>query len=427
MKRVLIVGGGASGVIVAINLCRITNVELKVDVAEPKAVIGQGLAYGTSDISHLLNVPAGRMSALVEDANHFVNWIGQDVGYFAPRLKYGEYLLETLRSELNISTRVKFSHIRDSVIDIEFIDGGYKALFSEGVKQEYDAVILSIGHGPALSIQPLEKLGTARRYTADPWRNMEANMTGLMLAIGTGLTFIDLALSHLRKSQENSVVGVSRNGWLPEAHLPIRAKALDVPAEARTSPVAMRRFIENAADWRAAQDGVRHELPDIWHSWSDAQKSEFLTVHLRWWNVHRHRMSPEIQDELNIAIAEGRLKLVAAQVVEAVDEGEKIDVRIDSGEAFKADYVINCLGYGSWSKGSITEKLIGHGLATPGPFLMGIKTNFPAFNVMSAKNQIQKNLYAIGPVLLGERFETTAIPEIREQAHKVATQLLSEL
>lgn len=425
MKRVLIVGGGASGVLVAINLCRLTDVQLQIDIAEPREILGQGLAYGTSDFSHLLNVPAGRMSALTEDANHFANWIGKDSGYFAPRVKYGHYLLETLNKEVRSSTKVDFNQVVDSVVDIDFLNGKYQASFAIGDSREYESVVLSLGHGPALSIDKLDKIRSASRYIEDPWRTTNIDTAGLLVGIGTGLTFIDLALSHLRKNPKNKVVGVSRNGWLPEAHLPVRAKALDVPQEAKASPLAVRSFIESETDWRAAQDGVRHELPDIWHNWNEEQKQEFFSNHLRWWNVHRHRMSPEIQDELNLAISEGRLKLVAAQISDAINHESSIEIKLESGSSINADYVVNCLGYGSWFKGSLIEKLIANGLATSGPLGMGINTNFPDFNVMDMRNQAQKNLLAIGPVLLGERFETTAIPEIKEQAHRVATQLLS--
>ena len=34
------------------------------------------------------------------------------------------------------------------------------------------------------------------------------------------------------------------------------------------------------------------------------------------------------------------------------------------------------------------------------------------------------SIYGIGPILVGELLETTAIPEIREEAHLVARELL---
>ena len=69
-------GGGASGTLVAINLARSAKGKLSVTIAEPNELIGRGIAYGTQDSAHLLNVPAGRMSAFVEEPDHYCNWAG---------------------------------------------------------------------------------------------------------------------------------------------------------------------------------------------------------------------------------------------------------------------------------------------------------------------------------------------------------------
>jgi uncharacterized NAD(P)/FAD-binding protein YdhS len=54
---------------------------------------------------------------------------------------------------------------------------------------------------------------------------------------------------------------------------------------------------------------------------------------------------------------------------------------------------------------------------------LGIQSAFPNFHVKTAQGRNHSNLYAIGPILLGERFETTAIPELKEQALQIAKEL----
>ena len=61
--------------------------------------------------------------------------------------------------------------------------------------------------------------------------------------------------------------------------------------------------------------------------------------------------------------------------------------------------------------------------AFQGGINMGVGSAFPNFNVKAAQGRSHSNLYAIGPILLGERFETTAIPELKEQAYKIAKAL----
>ncbi|NCV45075.1 MAG: FAD-dependent oxidoreductase, partial [Actinobacteria bacterium] len=57
MRKVLIVGGGASGLLVAINLLRKSD-DCEVTIVEPNERLGLGVAYSTLDPEHLLNVPA---------------------------------------------------------------------------------------------------------------------------------------------------------------------------------------------------------------------------------------------------------------------------------------------------------------------------------------------------------------------------------
>jgi len=110
MKRVLIVGGGASGVLVALNILRLAQEVISIEIAEPREDLGQGLAYSTMDNSHLLNVPAGRMSAFPDQPSDFVDWTGRDSNYFAPRKDYARYLSEKLAQYRNQSSLVDCVH-----------------------------------------------------------------------------------------------------------------------------------------------------------------------------------------------------------------------------------------------------------------------------------------------------------------------------
>ena len=71
--QVLVVGGGAAGVITAATLLRGTA-RSAVTVVERPPVAGPGLAYATTDPHHLLNNYAARMSAVEDDPAHLVRW-----------------------------------------------------------------------------------------------------------------------------------------------------------------------------------------------------------------------------------------------------------------------------------------------------------------------------------------------------------------
>jgi uncharacterized NAD(P)/FAD-binding protein YdhS len=424
VKEVLIVGGGASGILVATQLARNAKTSMAVHIADPAPILGRGIAYGTADDGHLLNVPAGRMSALPSDPTHFRAWAGCDDGEFISRKRYGQYLLETFLQSQKEQSHVSFTHERSRIERIERVGEGFEVTSESGPLGKFDAVVLATGHG--FSQDPIrdQTILAAERYVNDPWRDTLPKLDGTLVSIGTGLTFIDLALTHLRRDPKNLVIGISRTGELPQAHLPVRAAPLPVPDQAWKSPTQLREYIDGSTDWRAAQDGIRHVMPEIWSRWNENQKRDFWTLHLRWWNVHRHRMSPTVNDELSALMESGRLQIVRASDYRLETTGEAITVSSGEFQTIVADVVVNSTGYLSFETTPLFSAMVSNGLVQRGPLGLGIRTNFPSHEVLGANGEPSPGLFAIGPLLVGERFETTAIPEIREQAERVALSLV---
>jgi uncharacterized NAD(P)/FAD-binding protein YdhS len=77
-KPVVVVGAGFSGTLLAINLVR--QGARVVLVERDGGHFAKGVAYGTRQVGHLLNVRASNMSAFPEDPDHFLRWLGCDSG-----------------------------------------------------------------------------------------------------------------------------------------------------------------------------------------------------------------------------------------------------------------------------------------------------------------------------------------------------------
>src|ERR1700731_1951975 len=73
-KTIAIIGGGVSGALTAYHLIE-QGAEARVLVIDPRRELGLGLAYSTPSLRHLLNVPAGKISALPAQPAHFLNWL----------------------------------------------------------------------------------------------------------------------------------------------------------------------------------------------------------------------------------------------------------------------------------------------------------------------------------------------------------------
>src|ERR1700753_1519880 len=80
-QRVAIVGGGAAGALAAVHLLRERRergaLALEIDLIDRTGSFGAGVAYGTQDPLHLLNVPAVRMGAIHGRPEHFHEWLPQ--------------------------------------------------------------------------------------------------------------------------------------------------------------------------------------------------------------------------------------------------------------------------------------------------------------------------------------------------------------
>jgi uncharacterized NAD(P)/FAD-binding protein YdhS len=71
----------------------------------------------------------------------------------------------------------------------------------------------------------------------------------------------------------------------------------------------LRNTIEkNAAqggDWRSIVDGIRPFTQEIWQNLAVSSRRSLLEHARSWWDVHRHRMAPEVEARINDAIASG--------------------------------------------------------------------------------------------------------------------------
>src|SRR5262245_7882017 len=140
---IAVVGAGFSGTLLSWHLAKI-GVEC-VLIGDDKT-FGRGRAYSTSRTEHLLNVPAGGMSAFPQDADHFRNWL-RTIGVkaersaFMPRVVYGRYLQA-------ISAGSRASKIEDVVLQALPLPGGWELALHSGARIEANRLVLATGHRP---------------------------------------------------------------------------------------------------------------------------------------------------------------------------------------------------------------------------------------------------------------------------------------
>ncbi len=451
MLQVVVVGGGASGVLSAARLMDATVARAAhVRIVEPSAPLAAGVAYGTDDPDHLLNVRASGMSADPSRPDELVEWIrarGEgDEDTFVPRRDYRTYLVEHLDRAVATAPAGTFEHVRDVAVGLERHDGGVRLRTASGDELLADRVVLALGNSAPGVPAPLAGLAGAPGWVPDPWAPgalASVAPAGRVLLVGTGLTMVDVAIT-LGRDGDAELVALSRQGLLPrrhvrrQAHRPIDVidlerdgrdvLALQERLRARMFDGVGRQYPDE--DWREVVDAVRPFANALWRRFDDTQRRTFLSRALRNWDVHRHRMSPRTAQRLDALRDAGRLTVHTGGVLGATSAGDgvlHVEVELDGERRVESvDAVVNCTGPGrSWlpPANPLVADLVGSGLAVPDPFDLGLRTD-PDGRLVDAGGDVVPEVLVIGPPRRGSLFETTAVPELRSQALHVADHLL---
>jgi len=431
---VVVVGAGASGTLVATHLVTLLSARFRVELVDPSPATGRGAAYSTPDPRHLLNVPASGMSAFPRDPEHFYRWVRthhdaeaqpQD---FVPRWVYGDYLESLLESAADFPGNARLVRRHDRVTGVDRRGDSLVIRLASGEVLPARALVLATGSRPTASWAPpgLADQLDSGRLVADPWSGAELP-AGDLLLVGTGLTMVDVAIAADRPGRV--LHSVSRHDLLPMTHrLPTTPPVPPPPGITRiTSLVDLRasvrehltRTIAEHGDWRAAVDGLRPVTAQLWRGLSERARHDFLDHDARAWEVRRHRMPPQTARRLGALAESGRWTRHAGTVVSARPDEDGVRVRLSDGTDLHVAALVNCTGpSGAATLDPLLATLLRTGLVRPGPCGLGIDTadDGRVLGVLPRTLPV----FAIGALRRGNLWETTAMPEIREQAYDVA-------
>jgi uncharacterized NAD(P)/FAD-binding protein YdhS len=445
--RVVIIGGGATGVLLACHLLRNPARPVQVTIVEKSDTAGLGLAYSTRNPQHLLNVRAGNMSAFPDEPGHFWNWLtanNLDTGLgcgddfcFVPREIYGRYLGSLLQTHrVGCSPRQQLHVLRGECASLRPTRRGVEVKLTDGSSHVGHIAVLATGNEA-----PPNAHGSCG---ASPWR--EPQESGVapddpVLIMGSGLTMVDYVLSLLHAGHRGPITAISRRGLLPQPHraiAPLKIDAADVPFGTDISYVLrwLRRVIAHdlgpGQDWRSAIDALRPFTRDIWQSCPEPTKRRFLRHARAWWDVHRHRTAPEIDRRLHAAIRSSQVNIIAGKVsnITVLRHGAIVSYRRrfrTELESMRVAKVVECVGVAVApcdSANPVLQDLLEQGLIRPDPIGIGLDVT-PDCAVIDRAGKPSAKLFAIGPLTRGRFWEIVAIPDIRVQCAELAQRIAS--
>lgn len=462
---ITIIGGGCSGSLVAAQLLRQARGPFVVHLIERSPQLCRGVAYSTQEKCHLLNVPAGNMSAFPDEPNHFLNWAqrnehltkkmlptGVQAETFVPRKLYGTYLQSVLaNAEAIASVGVRLEHHRDEVVAIEFHpDGATVHLQSHQVLRTQN-IVLALGNFPS-SHPPVETpdFYNNSRYIGSVWSVdalLQLSTEEPILLIGSSLTMVDLAIALHEQGHQGTIHVVSRHGLVPHRHTvtdscpPFSTKIEPQPLRSLVRQVREQVRVRAAQgqDWRTVVDSLRPITQELWQALSLKEQRQFM-CHVRpYWDIHRHRLAPNVADGIDEMLHNGQLVVHAGRIQAYQEDSHGVEVKVrkrhapegrtDSTTTLRVSRVVNCTGPAS-NYGKLQHPLVANlrsqGLLCPDDLAQGIKTA-PNGALLNAQGVASKHLYTLGPTRKGELGESVAVPEIRVQAMDLAQELLSQL
>ena len=459
---VAIAGGGFAGSMLAVQLARQSRIPLRIKLYDAAGRFARGVAYGTEDPNHLLNVRADRMGAFDDKPDDFYRWLLSNETElrrrhpglaplkiapeaFMPRLLYGDYIAALLEEAVQSEGRVVIETIAAEITDAEKDGDGILLTFKDGNPQKADVLVLALGNLFSGKLSFEKDLSQNPRYIGSPWQagtdvklSALAGAAGPVVIVGTGLTMIDMLLTLRARSYQGKIIALSRHGLLPQPHgtvshsYPVFLSPRNSPQSVYALTRSIRREIEHAQnqaqDWRGVIDSLRADTVALWGGLCERERKKSSRV-LAFWNTHRHRMPPCSAEFLARERDRGLFEVCAGRVETLRPLANGLEIIVSKSgkkERLEAAYVINCAGPGTDILASGNKLLINlhaHRLIAKGPAGMGVAAQSNG-RVIAGR---QSAIFILGPLLVGERLETIAVPEIRGQAESVAGAILRAL
>jgi uncharacterized NAD(P)/FAD-binding protein YdhS len=454
---IAVIGAGFSGTALSLWLQSSRPVGTRIYLIERGHRFAAGRAYATENPSHLLNVPAGRMSMFPDLPQDFVRWLRQQPksrlgnvvpseSAFVPRSLFGAYLQDRLAASLSDTRASPLELLHDEVVRAEEHAGNVTLHLASGAKLDADIVVLASGNAHPLPVHSnVAMLDAAGLWRGNPWT--PAALAGLspdapVLLVGTGLTMVDAVVTLLDAGHTGPIHALSRHGLLPHRHASTEVAPITLPTPLPTGLAPLVRFVRReiarsqaaGTGWRPVIDALRPFTQDLWRGLSVSERGRFLR-HLRaFWDVHRHRIPPTVADRIQAALVSQQLHIHAGRITGLDVEDARASVtfreRTTGAEcSLRAACVIDCTGPGAdvtQSTDPLMQTLLRAGIARPDPLRLGLDVAADGA-VLTRSGTPSGRLFAIGPLTKGASWEMTAVQELRTQCRDLAYVLARRL
>jgi uncharacterized NAD(P)/FAD-binding protein YdhS len=391
------------------------------------------------------------MSALPEEPDHFLRWARANYDAstqptsFVPRRVYGRYISSMLDEAMERHGPDRLRWIRGEASSVMRERSHINVRLKDGSTLLTQSVVLAAGNFPPGNLRIPGLSERSQRYVPSAWsanavRDIPTN--GSVLLIGSGLTSIDVAIALRSEGFTGHIHILSRHGLIPQPHRQSGRWPQYWNDQGPRTTRGLLRLVRDqiraasaaGCDWRPVIDAIRPATQMIWRSLPIDERKRFLRHVRPYWEVHRHRIAPEIGDAISRLLRDGQATLYAGRVTDYSESSDYAEVvlrerKTRTQHGLRVDRVINCTGPETDCRrmeDPLIKSLLAQGLARPDQLFLGLDVDAEGAMIDSSGKR-SASLYAIGPARKGSLWETIAVPELREQASQLAEHLASGL
>jgi uncharacterized NAD(P)/FAD-binding protein YdhS len=393
------------------------------------------------------------MSLLADQPDHFIRWIeAQDAvrddpsartpdgSVFPRRQVFGTYVSSQLQPYLENGS---VHHLASTVSGVRHERDAWLIETENGTVVRADFVVIATSHpAPAAPTALTSLLIDHPRFIADSTRPKALDairQDDRVLVVGNGLTGADVVASLLATGHQGQITAISRRGLRSRGHAsqpqePYGEFSARPIRSARILLKRIRTAIAEAAvfdvSWHAVIDAVRAQGTAIWSNLPIVERRRLIR-HLRvFWDVHRFRIAPQVEDALADGLRSGQFSSQAASIAAVSRHGEVIRVALKSRRSGKTeirDFDAIILTTGPAHGGIVAsqpwlQRLADDGLIVADPAGLGIDCDMRS-RALGPEGVVTPNLFVAGPLARGTFGELMGLPQVAEHAADVAHEL----
>ncbi len=446
---VAVIGGGFTGTAFALHLTASSAGKVRIVVFEPRDRLGAGLAYSTTDAAHRINVPAGRMSVYPDDPESFLRYlattdehvtdaqlIGRDGQPYPRRLVFGDYVAAEIAPLLSSGT---VEHRQADVVSIRRSGQDWLVTDSTGGQLRAQFVVLAASHPSPALLRPLLPFKNHPKLVSDV--TIPAALEAIapddrVLILGNGLTAADVVASLEKRGHRGIIQSVSRRGLRSRGHAPVVQEPFgDFTSQPAKTASALLRHIRRSIDdaraygltWHAVLDAVRGQAFAIWRALPVVERRRIVRLARPFWDAHRFRIAPQVEDALDRAIATERLTLRAASLKQVVQQGDGFAVTlagrgVSGTETLDFDAIVVTTGPAHnhiLQSQPFLRQLAEDGHISACETGLGIACDLDA-QALDGRGAPVDTLFIAGPLARGTFGELMGLPQVTEHAVFVA-------